>query len=189
MSKKIADNFISSEDVAKLFNLDVRRIQQLTKENIITGKKVKNAYKYNLYKIVSEYIKYLTDKTANKIEQRKSSELETDKLKAETELKEAKAEMAKLELEELKNNLHRAEDVEDMTMDIVLNIRSMLLALPGLLAVELVSLKTTAEISNKIKIEIHKILDELSEYKYDPNEYKKRIRERQGWTLNHEEDE
>jgi len=96
--------------------------------------------------------------------------------------------MAELELMELEGKMHRSEDVEAMTTDLILNIRSMLLALPGLLAVDLAEISNPAEVSERIKEAVYDILEELSNYKYDPKEYQKRVRERQGWE-NEQEDE
>ena len=93
----------------------------------------------------------------------------------------AKAEMAELELKELKGELHRASDVEAITTDHVMFVRSMLMALPGKLAVDLAAIQTASEAAERVKQEVYAILQRLSDYRYDPEEYKRRVRERQGW--------
>ena len=112
-------------------------------------------------------------------------ELETysssTKAQIEVTIKKSKAEAAKLELKELQGKMHRAEDVEAITTDHVLYFRSMLTAIPGKLAVDCANCKTAAEAAERIQQEVYYILDELSNYRYDPDEYKKRVRERQGW--------
>jgi hypothetical protein len=67
----------------------------------------------------------------------------------------------------------------------------MMIALPGRLAIDVVGAKTAAEASNMIRAEAYKILEELSNYRYDPEVYAKRVRERQGWSelMNDEADE
>ncbi|MBQ2361997.1 MAG: hypothetical protein II287_00115, partial [Bacteroidaceae bacterium] len=45
---------------------------------------------------------------------------------------------------ELEGKMHRSEDVEAVMTDLVYTIRSMLMALPGRLAVDVVSTKTAA---------------------------------------------
>ena len=92
----------------------------------------------------------------------------------------AKAEIAEMELKELRGEMHRSEDVEAMTTDLVFTIRSMILALPGRLAIDLAPLNKPAEISERIKQEVNALLLELSNYKYDADAYRKRVRERQG---------
>ena len=109
------------------------------------------------------------------------AELEQQKLQAEVEMKQAKADAAKLELDELRGKMHRAEDVEAITTDHVLFFRSMLMAMPGKLAVDCANCKTAAEAAERIKKEVYFILDNLTEYRYDPEEYKRRVRERRGW--------
>ena len=74
------------------------------------------------------------------------------------------------------------EDVEAVMTDLVYSIRSMLVALPGRLAVDVSSAATAAEASDIIRAEVYKILEELAAYKYDPEEYARRVRDREGWS-------
>ena len=37
--------------------------------------------------------------------------------------------------------------------------------------------------------EVYSILKDLANYEYDPEEYKKRVRERRGWLMDEREDE
>lgn len=85
--------------------------------------------------------------------------------------------------------MHSAEDVEEMTTDLVMTVRSYLLALPGKLAIELVPMVKEIEIADAIKREVYDILEDLSQYEYNPEEYRKRVRERQGWIEKQEEEE
>ena len=96
--------------------------------------------------------------------------------------------MAELELKELKGELHRASDVEAITTDHVLYMRSMLTAMPGKLAVDMANIQTAPEAAERIKQEVYYILNNLSSYRYDPDEYKRRVRERQGWNERHGEE-
>lgn len=57
----------------------------------------------------------------------------------------------------------------------------MLMAMPGKLAVDLAGTHTAAEQADRVKQEIYYILENLAGYRYDPEEYKKRVMERQGW--------
>ncbi len=115
--------------------------------------------------------------------------MEEEKTFEDIRLKRAKAEVAELELQELKGSLHAAEDVEAMTLDLVMVIRSSFLALPGRVATELAEIEDAAVISEKLKSEVHSILKDLANYEYDPEEYKKRVRERKGWLMDEQEDE
>lgn len=167
--------------VAKLFGLTVRRIQQLTQDGVLATEKVEgNKRRYDLLLTVQKYIGYLQDKVAKKGESKDDAQNESRKIKADADLRAAKAEIAEMELKELRGEMHRSEDVEAMTTDLVFTIRGMILALPGRLAIDLSTLTNPAEISERIKQEVYAILLELSNYKYDADAYRKRVRDRQG---------
>ncbi len=167
--------------VAKLFNLTVRRIQQLTQDGVLATELVDKKRKYDLLLTVQRYIAYLQEKVVKKGENKDDAQNESRKIKADADLRAAKAEIADMELKELRGEMHRSEDVEAMTTDLVFTIRSMMLALPGRLAIDLAKITKPAETSERIKQEIHAILLELSNYQYDADAYKKRVRDRQGW--------
>lgn len=173
------ENLQSTAVVASLFNLSERRVQQLAKEGVIEGRKVDGVYQFDLLPTVRKYIAYLSDK-ANGRDQ-KNRKTEEEKLAAEADLKRAKADMAELQLKELRGQMHRSEDVEAITTDLVYMIRSMIIALPGRLAVDVAAVDTAPEASEIIRRECYQVLEELSNYKYDPEEYAKRVREREGW--------
>lgn len=173
------ENLQSTAVVASLFNLSERRVQQLAKEGVIEGRKVDGVYQFDLLPTVRKYIAYLSDK-ANGRDQ-KNRKTEEEKLAAEADLKRAKADMAELQLKELRGQMHRSEDVEAITTDLVYTIRSMIIALPGRLAVDVAAVDTAPEASEIIRRECYQVLEELSNYKYDPEEYAKRVREREGW--------
>lgn len=172
-------NLQSTKTIAEIFGVSTRRVEQLKTEGVITGQG--RPAKYDLLPTVQAYIRYLSDKANGREKKQTDAQLETEKLEAESRFKKAKAEMAELELKELKGELHRASDVEAITTDHVLLARSMLMALPGKLAVDVAAVNTAPEAAERIKQEVYRILDQLSEYQYDPGEYKRRARERQGW--------
>ena len=173
--------------IAKIFGVTTRRVEQLKTEGVIEGKG--KPTKYDLIPTVEAYIKYLSDKANGREKKKTTAELEEDKLRAEVTMKQAKAEVAQLELAELTGKLHRAEDVEAITTDHVLYLRSMLMAMPGKLAVDCASCKTASEVSERIQREVNYVLNNLTEYRYDPVAYKKRVREREGWESEQRGDE
>lgn len=176
--------FINSKELSKILGKSERYIQLLVKsEHISTIKKGKNNT-YDLYKVIQEYIEYISEKNKKEF-----TSLEDEKINEEIRYKRAKASKAILELEELEGRMHAAEDVEEMTMDLVLIIRSYLLSLPGKLAVELTTIKEETKIAEIIKKEVHNILRDLAHYEYNPEEYQKRVRERQGWIEKQEKEE
>ena len=175
-------NLQGSEVIAKLFGVTERRVQQLAKEGIIPAAQTR-PYKFDLLTTVQTYIRYLSDKVNGK-EQKSTDtvQAEGDKLRAEADLKQSKAKMAEMQLHELEGKMHRSEDVEAMTTDLVYTIRSMIMALPGRLAMDVVQVKTASEASALIRAECNKVLEELAGYKYDPEAYRRLVRDREGWS-------
>lgn len=175
---------LSTNEVAELIGKDARTLQNLAKQGVLTYEKIGGHYQFDLYTVIKEYCDHLT-----KLKKKKISSTEEEKMAEDVRWKRAKADIAELELQELKGMLHSAEDVEDMTTDLVLVIRSSFLALPGKISSELAELETASEISERLKAEIFDILKDLSNYRYDPEEYRKRVRERRGWNRDEQEDE
>ena len=182
MAEPSKKNLQGSDIIAKLFGVTERRVQQLAKEGIIPAVS-QRPYKFDLLPTVQTYIKYLSDKV-NGREQKSvdNVQAEADKLRAEADLKRHKADIAEMQLKELEGKMHRSEDVEAMTNDLVYTIRSMIMALPGRLAMDVMQATNPAEASALMRNECAKILTELSGYKYDPEAYKRRVRDREGWS-------
>lgn len=172
----------NAKGLALLLNVSVRRIQQLTQDGIFP---TLEAGVYDYPSCIAIYYKRQfgtpVDEEAAKIERAKSS--------AEVQLKASKAMMAKLQVDELKGTLHRAEDVAAMTEDLIYEIRGALIALPGRLAIDVAAAGTAAEASEVIRKEVHKIMRELSNYHYDPKKYEERVRARMDWSERDGDDE
>lgn len=174
-------NLQGSAIIAKLFGVTDRRVQQLAKEGIIPAAQSR-PYKFDLLPTVQSYIKYLSDKANGKDQKSTDTvQAEADKIRAEADLKQSKAKIAEMQLKELEGKMHRSEDVEAMTNDLVYTVRSMVMALPGRLAMDVMQAASAAEASALIRSECYKILNELSVYKYDPEAYMRRVRDREGW--------
>lgn len=175
-------NLQGSAIIAKLFGVTDRRVQQLAKDGVIPAASVR-PYKFDLLPTVQAYIRYLSDKANGK--ESKSADTvqaEADKLRAEADLKQSKAKIAEMQLKELEGKMHRSEDVEDVMNDLVYTVRSMIMALPGRLAMDIVQTSNANEASALIRSECYKILNELAGYKYDPEVYQRRVRDREGWS-------
>lgn len=182
MAENPKQNLQSTDIIAKLFDLDVRRVQQLAKEGILPAAS-QRPYKFDLLPTVKAYIRYLRDRANGKEAKTVDTvKAEADKLRAEADLKQSKAKIAELQLKELEGKMHRSEDVEALTNDLVYTARSMIMALPGRLAMDVVQAGSANEASALIRTECYKILDELAGYQYDPEAYRRRVRDREGWS-------
>ena len=85
-----------------------------------------------------------------------------------------------MQREELEGQMHRSEDVESVLTDLVFEIRSMITALPGRLAMDTAQIKTPEEESIRIRDEVNEILTALASYQYAPERVKRRAKERKG---------
>ena len=84
--------------------------------------------------------------------------------------------------------MHRSEDVAAMTEDLIYTIRGSLMALPGRLAVDVTAVQTAAEAADIIRTEVFMLMQELSQYRYDPQKYEERVRDRMKWETGGEAD-
>ena len=160
--------------LASILGLTARRVQQLAQDGIFTARE---RGKYLLADAVQGYVDFRT-------REKMCADIEREKLEAETLIKKAKAVTAELEAKELQGKMHRAEDVAAVTEDLVYEIRGMLLALPGRLAVDVAAAESAAGASEIIRREVHLAMEELSRYRYDPRKYEERVRERRDWDVN-----
>ena len=187
MSENTNKNYQKTDVIARLFGKTVRRIQQLTQEGILPTEETPEGRRYDLLPTITRYIKYL-EQRADKNDPLKS-EKENKKLDAEIKFKQAKADKMQLELDELKGTMHRAEDIERLTDELVFSVRSMLLALPGRVAMDLAGINTAPEVSAYLSRHVAVLLDELATHEYNPETYAQLVREREGWKSEEIEDD
>lgn len=166
-------------EFAKLVGLSTRSIEKAVEGQKVTPLQMRPM----LFTIeeVAKFIKMRLDEAQCKEKDQIAKDKELSKLDGEARIKQAKAEIEEMKLEELRGSLHAAEDVKAIVTDHALYIRSMLLAMPGKLAVDVANITTAAEAADRIKREVYYILNCAADYQYDPEEYAKRVREREGW--------
>lgn len=87
------------EIIAQLFGVTVRRIQQLTQEGVLPTTETSEGRRYDLVPTIQKYVKYLSDKAYGKRVTPEEIELKSKKLSAETTLKEAQGDLARLRAE------------------------------------------------------------------------------------------
>lgn len=165
------DTLVSTRELAIVLGLTTRRVQQLVQDGQFEP--VKRG-RFNLAKCVARYIEMKEEDVSSE---------EKERLEAELSIKKANAIMKVLEAKELQGKMHRSEDVAAMTEDLVYTIRGMLLALPGRLAIDVANTDDPAEAADLIRKEVYAIMEELSQYRYDPKKYEQRVRERRRWDI------
>lgn len=180
--------YCKTEDLANLFGLTGQWINQLTRDGVIKRRDTPAGKRYNVVESVRAYTQYLRDKAANRADRGIPEDKELEKFDAEVRIKRAKAQIAELEAQEVQGLMHRSEDVAAMTEDLIYTIRGSLMALPGRLAADVVNVRTAAEAAVVIRTEVYKLMDELSQHRYDPQKYEERVRNRMKWESGREVD-
>ena len=174
--------YCKAEDLANLFALTGQWINQLTRDGVLKKRDTPAGKRYNVVESTRAYVQYLRDKAAGRGDKNIPEAKELEKFDAEVRIKQAKAQIAELESQELQGIMHRSEDVAALTEDLIYTIRDALMALPGRLAVDVAKADTAAEAAEIIKREVYAVMKELSSYKYDPEKYEERVRARMDWS-------
>ncbi len=169
---KAGSKLVNVGAIAKLFGLTERRVQQLTQAGVIGAVKDGRYNKYDLLQTIQRYIAYLQAKVIER-EADKDEETELRTREAEASLKESKAGLAALELNELENKMIPSGIVEDATTDMLLAIEQLLNELPNELE-GIHKLESAAEISRAIEEKTNAALTALSGHRFDPEAYEKR---------------
>lgn len=115
---EVKGSYYRTEVIAQLFQVSVRRIQQLTQEGVIHTTKLvedgKTVRRYDLIATIQNYIKYLSEKAYGKSKSEKEAELKEMKLRAEVALKESQGELHRLKTEIAAG---KYIDIEEVKMD------------------------------------------------------------------------
>lgn len=191
LTEESLTGYIKTRDLAKVLGVSDRRIQDMTKQEILHKADAEIGKKgvYKMPDVLREYRASLSESArGHKVRNESEENLEKAKLAAEVEYKKAKAKKAQTELKEYEGTYHRADDVEKLVTELVFSIRNALMSMPGRLSVACEG-KMAAEISLVIRTEVYDILNRLAEHKYDPESYRKLVREREGFTALDRKDE
>lgn len=129
----MAEQWARAEQIAKLFKLSVRRIQQLTQEGIIHSEKVsgQKGRMYDLIPTIQEYVGYLQDKANGKARSDKELDLKEQKLKAEIALKESQGELHRLKTEIATGKYISVEEVQIDYQKFFIILKKFVLAVPN----------------------------------------------------------
>lgn len=173
--------FVTAADICTAFDKTKSRISQITGDGIIHKTQTNYGALYNLFDTVRAYCSYLESRAKKADED--TAELELRRKQAEAKLKESKATVAELEAAEFQGKMHRSEDVQAMTADLLYYVRGSLKALAGRCATDCAASSEPAEVQKIIEREVFEILKDLSEYKYDRKRYDELVRQRMKRTI------
>ena len=176
MAEKTGEKLTTAR-LAELLGYTPERVRQLEEEGTFNSTSHGGKKYYEAIPNLVSYINYLREQ----IEGKASDDILEEIAKQDYRYKKGRADKIELEVSELKGMMHRAEDVELITADMIASVRAGILALPGRLAVDAAEARTPAEASAVIKDGVDELLNNMSKYRYDPAEYRKRVRERAKW--------
>ncbi len=139
----------TSVDLARLLGITDRRVRQLVNDGIVSRQPEGD---YLLPEAIAEYyaFKYKPDEAVDYMEEKALHE-------------KTKRELAELELARRRNEVHDAEDVQIVMVDMLTNLRSQLLGLPTKMA-QLLAERDAGYIDKALTKEIEERLSELSDY-------------------------
>jgi phage terminase Nu1 subunit (DNA packaging protein) len=155
----------SKKTIAELFGIGERRVEQLAQKKIIpkAGRGL-----FDLGPTVQAYITYLHEQI-NGVISADTSELNQRLLQAQTQEREARASIVKLELSVMEGRLHEAEHVQKIMADMIVACRSRLLAIPSRASTTLAHMTEPADIVEYLQSLIYEALNALAEY--DPEKF------------------
>lgn len=176
-TKITSETEVSASELACVLGITGRNIRQLVED----GQLEKVDGRFILSDSVQRYVSFKSKGEKDPKEQLEEQRLDKARRTAEVTLRASKAQIAKMEADELRGKMHRSEDVAAMTEDLIYTIRGSLMALPGRLAVDVAAAATPAEAAEIVRKEVHILMRELANYQYDPEKYEERVRERRKW--------
>lgn len=157
---------VGTSELAEIMGLTDRRIRQLEQAEIIH--KVSRG-RFHLPTVIQEYVRWLKGQAAE-------SDEKIDLTKEKTLLTRANRLKAELELQIMRGELHRSEDVRRVMNDMLGAFRARCLSIPTKVAPRVVGQTDLAVVQDLIKREVHEALLELSDY--DPDVFYARSKDK-----------
>lgn len=156
VDKGLNDNrfIVSTTDLCEILDLSPRRIQQLTKDNALV--RISRG-KYDLPESIRAFIEYSTDKPDEELNKTTEEALWT----------RARRQKAELDLQIMKGELHRSDDVERVMNNMLSVFRTRVLAIPSKVSHRVVGETEIAVVKGIIKEAVIDCLAVLSDY--DPH--------------------
>jgi phage terminase Nu1 subunit (DNA packaging protein) len=140
--------------IARLLDLSVRRVQQLSREGVIP--KAERG-QYDLIGSVRGYVRYLRDQAL------KAQAGAPDYAAERARFIRARADLAEMEADEKRRSLIAAEQIEAAWIAVLALLRTRLLALPDRLAPQAFEQSTVGDTRNLIRAAIREVLDDLAQ--------------------------
>jgi len=153
---------VGIEELAKLVDVDERRIRQIEQEGVIKSEpKSSNKEKreYDFAKSIVALVRYYRKK-ADSRRSGSSEDMESAKLLQI----ETKRKIDELKLAQLEGELHRADDIERIMGNLLTRLRVNLLAIPMGLAPILRDMDDIKDIAEKLDDRIRRAMNEVADF-------------------------
>ncbi|MGG4497690.1 hypothetical protein [Brevibacillus reuszeri] len=151
-TEQIHNRDVSTSELAMIVGKSPQWIRQLTRENVLVQV---SRGKYALGDAVQAYMRHIEgESTDGKVSLRDE--------KAEHE--RIKKEIAQLELDEMRGNLHTTQDVQEAWADLIVEFRKRLVSLPPRLSAQFAFINDEKKIKLLLADEITTALQALAQY-------------------------
>lgn len=171
--------YVKTADICGITGKSNQWIGQLTSQGTINKERTPYGSMYELADTLESYCEMLEERAKDTDEEDpEDSKIDRAKRAADAKYKQAKAVIASYEAKELSGSMHRSEDVEAMTEDLIFFLRNALMSLPGRVASEVAQVSDKSQASEVIRREVYAIMEEMAQYEYNPKKYRERVRER-----------
>lgn len=144
---------VTTSEISEIFGISTRRVQQLAKDGVFV--RVGHG-QFDLPASVNSFIEYRLDDT--------KEEGVLDKSTEEAMWTRARRQKTELELQIMRGDLHRSEDVRRVMNDMLGAFRARILSIPSKFSPQLVGLTEIPPIKMVLKQAVHEALEELSDY-------------------------
>ena len=154
----------TGSQIAKLFGLTVRSIQNLSADGIIETEKAKGGKRYNLEDTVKSYVSHLSNKAHGRAASKSEEDLKAQKLKAEIRLKESQGELHSLKTDIVTGKYITVEEVKSDYERFFITFKNFVMGIPAKVTVEISGVIAPAEvrrIEKKLSEEMAEILREM----------------------------
>ncbi len=168
--------YVKTADLARAFGITAAWVGQLTKDGVLHKAHTSYGSLYELFSNVAAYVGRLGERAKKSGDDK--DQVEMRRKQADAKLKEAKAAIEELKADELRGKMHRSEDVQKMTADLLYYVRGSLMALAGRCATACAASSEPAQVQKIIEGEVFAILTELASYRYDAARYDELVRQR-----------
>lgn len=178
---------LTARDFGELVGISDRHVRRLIKSGKVPAKS-QNPLRISVGAGLAAFISHLKESAKTEDRPVDDEKARSEKLRADADISIYKAKQEEAKWKEMAGQLHRAEDVQAMTEDLIYTIRGAITALPGKLAMNVAAEDDPNVCSSIIKEEIILVLEGLSEYEYSKEKYLARTKEREGREAEEEDD-